>query len=664
MTARTQYRGLLSGALELTTMIRLLVGCFLVAAILAPAIAHPQNLAASTERASVSSSNGNETSEANPMTITADLTDAPRQLLHAEIEIPVKPGPFTFTAAQWIPGAHSPVGQIGAFAGIVVTANGQPIRWRRDDVDMYAFHVVVPNGVTRLHIHDDFLAVRSGFDVGPNLAELEWDRLMLYPAGVPVNEITVVPSVIIPSGWKLGTALAATKSTGNTTRFAPTTIRHLEDSPILTGLYFKEIPLALGLKPQHFLDVAADSPQELDQNLSPAFLAALNKLVPEAWEMYGSHHYDSYHFLLTLSDFAGRHGQEHQESSHNGVSPNGYSDPAQALLNGELLPHEFSHSWNGKYRRPIGLNTPDFATPMKDELLWVYEGLTRLLGDVLAVRSGFETPEQFREALAYSAAFLDEKPGRTWRNVEDSAVSAPVQDGSMAYNNWRRSFDFYGEGELLWLDTDMLIRKLTNGKKSLHDFFIIFLAKDGNTGPLTVPYDFDELVSDLNQVAPYDWAHFLREQITSLSPHADLAGITQSGWKLAYRDEASSYEKADMGKTLDAYFSLGLLIREDGTIGDVRFFSPAFEAKLSPGAKILKINGRDFSPAALHQALTERDSHSPLPDAEKAISMTIRLGGVEQNVSVSYHGGERFPVLERNPNAPDLLRELLAPLTK
>ncbi|WP_187143127.1 M61 family metallopeptidase [Terriglobus albidus] len=598
------------------------------------------------------------------MTITANLTDAPRKLLHAEIEIPVKPGPFTFTAAKWIPGSHSPTGPIGEFAGIVVTGNGQAIPWRRDDIDLYAFHVVVPNGVTRLHIHDDFLAVSQGIDVAPNLAELEWERLMFYPAGVPVSQIVVVPSVIVPEGWHLGTALIPAKSTGNTTTFAQTTIRHLEDSPILTGRYFKEIPLAPGIAPQHFLDVAADSPQDLDQNLTPAFLAALNKLVPEAWAMYGSHHYDSYHFLLTLSDFAGRHGQEHQESSNNGGSHNAYSDPVQAVSNGELLPHEFTHSWNGKYRRPVGLDTPDFATPMKGELLWVYEGLTRLLGDVLAVRSGFETPEQFREALAYSAASLDQKPGRVWRNVEDSAISAPIQGGNMAYNNWRRSFDYYAEGELLWLHTDMLIRELTNGQKSLHDFCLVFFAKGGNTAPVTVPYNFDELVADLNQVAPYDWANFLREKITSLSPHADLDGITQSGWTLAYSDEASDYEKGEMGKTIDAYFSLGLLVREDGTIGDVRFFSPAFEAKLSPGEKIITIDGRAFSRSALHKALMERKPESTDVDASKPIFITVQLGNALRDVPIMYHDGERFPRLERTVNMPDLLSDLLAPLVK
>jgi predicted metalloprotease with PDZ domain len=359
-------------------------------------------------------------------------------------------------------------------------------------------------------------------------------------------------------------------------------------------------------------------------------------------------HYVSYHFLLTLSDFAGRHGQEHQESSNNGGSRNAYSDPVQAELNGELLPHEFTHSWNGKYRRPVGLDTPDFATPMKGELLWVYEGLTRLLGDVLAVRSGFETAEQFRDALAFSAASLDEKPGRVWRNVEDTAISAPVQGGNMAYNNWRRNYDFYAEGELLWLHADMLIRKLTNGQKSLHDFCLIFLAKGGNTGPITVSYDFDELVSDLNQVVPFDWATFLHERITSLSSHADLDGITQSGWKLIYADEASSYEKANMGKTVDAYFSLGLLTKDDGTIGEVRFFSPAFDAKLSPGEKIVTINGRAFSPATLQQALTERKSAYSSSDAAKPIYMTVQNGSAVRDVSVIYHGGEQFPLLERN----------------
>ena len=339
--------------------------------------------------------------------------------------------------------------------------------------------------------------------------------------------------------------------------FAETTIRHLEDSPVLTGLYFKEIRLAIGLQPQHFLDVAADSAQDLEQNLTPEFLNALDKLVAEAWAMYGSHHYDSYHFLLTLSDFAGRHGQEHQESSNNGGSHNAYSDPVQALRNGELLPHEFSHSWNGKYRRPVGLDTPDFATPMRGDLLWVYEGLTRLLGDVLAVRAGFETPQQFREALASSAALLDDRPGRVWRSVEDTAISAPVQGGSWGYSNWRRNFDFYGEGELIWLDLDMKLRQLSAGKKSLHEFCVLFFSKGGNTGPVTLPYGFDELVLDLNQVAPYDWASFLHERITSVSPHADLDGINQSGWKLAFVEKPTSYEKADIGSTVDAYFSLG-----------------------------------------------------------------------------------------------------------
>ena len=606
----------------------------------------------------------NVTTATNPMTITADLTDAPRKLLHAEIEIPVRPGPFTFTAAKWIPGSHSPAGPIADLTGITVTGNGQRLSWRRDDVDLYAFHVVVPTGVTRLHIHDDFLATSQGADVAPNLAELEWSRLMLYPASVPVEQIIVKPTVIVPPGWKIGTALKPAETTGGSIVFEQTTIRHLEDSPVLTGRYFREIPLATGLTPHHFLDVAADSSADLDQNLTPQFLVALNKLVPEAWAMYGSHHYDSYHFLLTLSDFAGRHGLEHQESSNNGASHNAFSDPAQALDNGELLPHEFSHSWNGKYRRPVGLNTPDFATPMRGEMLWVYEGLTRLLGDVLAVRAGFESPEDFREALALSAATLDQKPGRVWRTTEDSAISVSMQGGGGGYSNWRRNYDYYGEGELLWLNVDMQLRKLTNGQKSLNDFCLAFLAKGGSTGPVTLPYDFNDLVSTLNQVYPFDWATFLHERVTSLSPHANLDGITQGGWKLVYQGKASNYEKADMGTTVDAYFSLGLFLSSNGTIGDVRFYSPAFEAKLVPGEKVLRINGRAFSPTAMEQALLERNADSAALNAANPISIVVQNGASEREVFINYHEGERFPVLERDPKTPDFLDRLLEPLTK
>jgi predicted metalloprotease with PDZ domain len=599
----------------------------------------------------------NITSASNPMTITADLSDAPRKLLHADIDIPVNPGPFTFTAAKWIPGTHRPEGPINNITGLFVTANGQSLPWRRDDVDMYAFHVTVPAGVSRIHIHDDFLAVSNGGGVAPNLAMLEWERVMLYPAATPVAQICVVPSIKLPDGWQLGTALTPTGTSGSTTAFAQTTINQLEDSPVIAGRYFKEIPLAPGATPPHFLDAAGDTADSID--FPPAMLAALNKLVAEANAMYGSYHYNTYHFLLSLSDSAGYQGLEHHQSSDNGVGPEGYSDPTEALFNADLLPHEYTHSWNGKYRRPAGLATPDYATPMKDQLLWVYEGMTQYLGGILSARTGFQTPEQYRESLANTAASLDMKTGRVWRSTEDTAVASSIlRNTSAAYSNWRRGQDYYPEGELIWLDADTLIRKLTNNQKSLHDFCLVFLAKGGNTGPIVVPYDFNEIVADLNSVAPYDWSAFLTQRLTSLAPHADLEGIERSGWRLIYRDAPTAYQRAGLALShaISAYYSLGINLHADGTISDVRFFSPAYNAKLAPDAKVIAVNGHVFSASALNTALKNAKSNSA------PIRLLIQVGDEIREVSIDYHDGPRYPTLERIPNTPDVLSEIIAPM--
>src|SRR5580698_8512879 len=308
---------------------------------------------------------------AAPITITADLSEASRKLWHADISIPVQPGAVTLTAAKWIPGTHMPSGPIDNITGVIFRANGQTLAWRRDDVDLYAFHVTVPPGVSTLDVHLDAIVTAR---VSDNLAMLEWEKLMLYPVGTPVRDIQIQPSIKVPSGWGIGTALTPTGTDGSTTHFAPVTLEMLEDSPILTGKYFKEIPLAPDVTPKHFLDVAGDAPADIE--LRPQFLTAVNNLVHEAGAMYSSHHYNSYHFLLTLSDYAGGEGLEHHQSSDNGVGEKGYADDEHAVLEADLLPHEFTHSWNGKYRRPAGLATPDYTTPMQGQLLWVYEGMT------------------------------------------------------------------------------------------------------------------------------------------------------------------------------------------------------------------------------------------------------------------------------------------------
>jgi predicted metalloprotease with PDZ domain len=601
----------------------------------------------------------------HPILITADLTDVPRKLVHADIEIPVAPGPVTLTAAKWIPGNHRPSGPIDNFTGLVVHAGDRELPWRRDDVNLYAFHIDVPQGVSKLDIHVDFLAVPGSTvssDDGSTSgvqATMEWEEVLLYPAGVPVSDIPVVPSVKLPADWKLGTALTPTSTEGTTAHFAQTTIYMLEDSPVIAGKYFREIPLAPDVTPKHYLDLAADAPEDLD--LKPATIDALSKLVHEAGVMYASRHYNSYHFLLGLSDREEGNGLEHHQSSDNRTPEKAYSDEQLAALFADLLPHEYSHSWNGKYRRPVGLATPDYATPMKGSLLWVYEGMTQYLGEILAVRSGFATPEEFREALAYSAANLDVKAGRTWRDLEDTAVSSSIlRGGSREWSNWRRGQDYYQEGALIWLDVDTTIRKLTNGQKSLNDFCALFLGKGGNTPPEVVPYDFDEVVATLNQVAPNDWAGFLRDRITSKAPHAPLEGITQAGYQLTYADKPTAYERAILGRsgTVDAYFSAGLLARSDGTISDVLFNSTAFRAGLGPSEKIIAVNGRAFSGPVLALALKAAKGTT------QPIDLIVENTGYFRIVHLDYHDGEKYPVLKRIDNAPDVLSDILKPLAK
>ena len=601
-----------------------------------------------------------------PIQITADLTDAPRKLYHAEVDLPVTAGTVTLTTPKWIPGNHRPTGPVDEITGVVFTVDGKPVQWRRDDVDLYQFHVTVPKGATTLHAHLDCIVTAR---VSQKMAVLEWEKLLLYPANTPVRDILIQPALIVPAGWGIGTALTPSGSSaypvpaaGSTTHYAVTNVEQLEDSPVIAGQYFHEFQLAPEISPKHFIDVVSDFPD--DSNLRPALLGELNNLVREADSLYASHHYHVYHFLLTLSDVAGGEGLEHGQSSDNGVGEKGFADDAHQLAEADLLPHEFTHSWNGKYRRPVGLYQPDFATMQQGALLWVYEGMTQYLGDVLAARAGLVTPAQYRDMLAMSAASLDYRPGREWRSTGDTAIAASIlRGGNPAWSNWKRGQDYYQEGELLWLDADTLIRKLTQNKKSLDDFQKIFLAKGGNTGPLIVPYNFDELVTDLNAVTPYDWATFLHDRVDKINPRADLAGIEQGGYKLVYKDKPSASERmmgaaaGPRGRGIDCWFSIGLRVSGDGSIFDVRWNGPADKARLAPGEKIIAVNGQIFSADALREAIKAARS------ATEPIHLIVQADSFVSMADIDYHDGERYPVLERVEGTPDTLDDITKPLT-
>jgi len=604
-----------------------------------------------------------------PITLAVDLTDAARKILHSTETIPVQPGPFTLVYPKWIPGEHAPDGPIDNQAGFIITTpSGERVKWERDSVNMFAYHLTVPAGVTELHIKMDFLATAapSGFSAGAstsaNLALLSWNELLVYPPVQNIADIMVSPSIKIPPDWKFGTALDSSGSDKmGVTSFKTASLEQLVDSPVLAGRWFREILLAPEITPKHYLDLAGDGPEDI--LLSQEHIDNFSKLIRETGALYQSRHYGSYHFLVTLSDQVAHFGLEHHQSSDDRVPHSTFTDDNAFIAEGLLLPHEFTHSWNGKYRRPAGLATGNYQDPMQGNLLWVYEGLTEYLGDVLAARCGIWNNSIYRDRLATIVGYLnDVRPGRTWRDLQDTATDAQIlYFVGGAYDNWRRDTDYYDEGELLWLELDSTIRAKTNGKKSLNDFAAAFEGLGGNTAPKVVPYNFDDIVAGLNAVVPNDWATFLHTRLDSNEFHApEVPGINAlSGYKLTYTDKPNYWSQLEESESggLNARWSLGLSAGSGGTIGDVIMDSVAWKSGLAPGFQIVAVNGRAFTPGLLRQAIK---------DAVKgpAIELIVENTGYYKTIRLDYHGGEKYPQLERVANTPDRLDDILQPMTK
>ncbi len=604
---------------------------------------------------------------AQSISVSVDLHDAPRNIYHARLTFPVKPGPLTLVYPEWIPGNHRPSGPIANLAGLRMEANGQEVAWDRDSVDMYAFHLIVPRGARELQVSLDAItntgvAGSSGPAASTHVLDLNWSQVVLYPQGANSDEVQVTASVYLPDGWKFGSALHfVTINDGRNVMLMlsePVSLTTLIDSPLIAGDHYKQIVLTKpGETPVHVIDMVSESDAGLA--MTPQDEAAYRKLVAETGALFGARHYTQYHFLLTLSDDVGGRGLEHHESSDNGMEENGLTDPDMRLLAGELLSHEFTHSWNGKYRRPAGLATRNYQEPMKGDLLWVYEGLTEYLGNVLAVRSGLRTPEQYREHLAQTAAELDYEPGRTWRPLEDTARSVQLlRIGPPGWYSWRRSLDYYPEGELIWLEVDTLTRQQSQGHKSLDDFCRLFHG--GQSGPpKVVPYTFEDVVNTLNQVVAYDWASLLRQRVNATSAHAPTGGIERGGWRMVYNDQPNIFVRAEekLDKFTDLGYSLGLRIGEGGRLSDVIYGSPAYAAGLGPAMKLVAVNGRKFSNELLVRAVKDAKA------GNQPIELLVENAEFFKTYAVPYHDGIRQPHLERGDGA-DLIGEILKPLTK
>jgi predicted metalloprotease with PDZ domain len=595
--------------------------------------------------------------------LRVDLTDAPRNIYHANLRIPAQPGAMTLVFPEWIPGNHRPSGPIAALTGIRMEAAGKAVVWQRDDVDMYAFHVVVPEGTQELSVSLDAItsadsAGGGGHAASSNLLDLNWNSVVLYPQGGASDAVEFVPSVKLPAGWKYGTALQPSNVSEDEVEFAPVSLTTLVDSPLIAGKHYPRIDLTSRSETTaHHMDLVAET--EADLAMKPEDLAAYRKLVAETGALFGARHYRHYDFLYTLSGEVGEHGLEHHESNDSAAAERTLLDPDVHMLYASLLPHEFAHSWNGKYRRPAGLATRNYQEPMVGDLLWVYEGLTEYLGNMLAERSGLWSAEQYREALALTAASLDYRRGRTWRPLEDTARS--VQTLRMLgeqWSNWRRGLDYYPEGELIWLEVDAIIRQQTHGQRSLDDFCRRFHG--GESGPpMVVPYQFDDVVHALNEIAPYQWATLLKERVGSTTARAPLGGIERDGWRLVYNDQPNLFTEAvgKIFKSADFSFSLGLSVAEDGKLQDVVVNSPAYRSGIGPGMKLIAVNGRKWTPAVLHAAIKAAQGTTA------PIELLVENGQFFQTYPVSYHEGDRNPHLQRVDGQPDLLRVMLTPLT-
>ncbi len=600
---------------------------------------------------------------AQAIRVHVDLSDAPRNIYHAHLQIPAHAGEMSLVFPKWIPGNHRPSGPLAALTGIHMEAGGRTLTWQRDAVDMYEFHVSLPAGVTTLDVSLDSLTAQdSAGGGGPaassNLLDLNWNAVVLYPKGARSDDLTFVPSVTLPAGWKFGTALPVVRATGNDVEFEPVSLTTLVDSPLVAGVHYRKIELTKpGETPSHEMDLVADA--EPDLAMTPRDVAAYQKLVAETGALFGARHYRQYYFLLTLSDQVGGHGLEHHESNDSVAAERTLLDPDLHMLYADLVPHEFAHSWNGKYRRPSGLATPNYQEPMIADLLWVYEGLTQYLGTVLAERSGLLTEEQYREALAGTAAALDHRSGRKWRPLEDTARSVQTLRlmGSQ-WQNWRRGLDYYPEGELIWLEVDSIIRQQTQGERSLNDFCRRFHG--GESGPpKVVPYTFEDVVRTLDEVAPYDWADLLRERVAATSTHAPLGGIERGGWKLIYNDKPNLFTHAEekFAKFADFSYSLGFIVRADGKLDDVIVGSPAYQSGLGPGMKLIAVNGRKWSPPVLHAALKAAQG------SEQPIELLVENAQFFKTHSVVYHDGEKNPHLERVSHQPNILGDILKPMS-
>lgn len=616
----------------------------------------PTLLLAQTDRAAVKSLTR---APVGLITLDVDATDLERKIMEVRQSMPVKPGPMTLFYPRWLPGTHSPTGPIGQLAGLRIQAKGQTIEWRRDTLDMYAFHLDVPSGVSSLDLSFQYLSPVSEATgrvvMTPEIVGLQWNTVVLYPAGHLASAIQVRASARLPQDWKFASALDEQDRDGDRVVFKEVSLETLVDSPLWAGRHTQRVTLDASATAPVYLTLFADSPASL--KASAEQIDAHKALVQQADHLFGARHFKRYEFLLALSEHFASVGLEHAESSENALRPNYFTEWTKTAPRRSLLPHEYTHSWNGKFRRPVDLATPHFNEPMQDSLLWVYEGQTQYWGYVLSARSGLVSLADSMDSLAQTAAWLDARAGRVWRNLQDTTNEPVVsRRAHQDWRSWQRGEDYYDEGTLIWLDADTKIRELSDGKKSLGDVAKLFFGVE-NGRVKTLTYSFDDVVRALNTVAAFDWARFLRQRLANHDASAPLDGLHRAGWKLAFSDKQSEYAKASEAarKSTGFAYSLGFDLDKDGKLTQVQWGGPAFKAGLAPSVQLVAVNGFAYKPELLREAITQAKNGS-------GVELLVKANDRYRSIKIDYRDGLRYPKLERIEGTPDRLTEILSAL--
>ncbi len=595
------------------------------------------------------------------LTVAVDATDLTHGIFTIKEMVPLAgPGPVVLTYPKWLPGAHSPGGSIDKVAGLIIHADGKRVEWTRDPVEVTAFHIDPPKGAKSLEVEFQFLSAVSTREgrvvMTPEMLNAQWISLALYPAGYFTRDIHIKTSIKLPVGWKYATALETEHEDSQWVHFKTTSFNTFADSPLIAGKYYKQVDLDPGGPAPVHLDVIADSPEQLE--MTPAQITAHKNLVKQAYLNFGSHHYSHYDFLFSLSDKMGGNGLEHHQSSEDGTTPGYFKDWDKGSAGRDLLAHEYTHSWDGKFRRGADLWTPTFNVPMRDSLLWVYEGQTQYWGYVLAARSGLMSKQDTLDAIALTAATYDHRVGREWKALIDTTNDPIVSSRRpQSWLSWQRSEDYYSEGQLIWLDADTLIREKSGGKHSLSDFARLFFGVDDGSF-ITHTYTFEDVVTALNTIQPYDWTRFLKTRLEGHGPGAPLDGLKRGGYNLVYTDVQSPYAKSVETRrgNADFMYSLGFAVNKEGALAEVQWEGPAFKVGLTADTQLIAVNGLNYSGDLLKEAVKAAKT------SKEPIELLVKINNHYRTVKIDWHGGLLYPHLEKIGTGEGSLDAILAPM--